>query len=158
MTDGNPIATDRARQTIASYPDYAQAQSAVDYLSDQKFAVQHLSIVGEGLRLVEQVTGRKGYGSAALSGAVSGAATGALLGFVLGLLSLINPVASALVVAFYGLLIGAVLGAVFGLVGHMATGGRRDFSSVGGMQAERYDVLADASVAEEARRLLAERR
>jgi hypothetical protein len=36
-------------------------------------------------------------------------------------------------------------------------GGRRDFSSVGSMWADGYDIVADDEVAEEASRLLAER-
>jgi hypothetical protein len=36
------------------------------------------------------------------------------------------------------------------------TGGRRDFSSVAAMRADRYDVLVDAEVADEATHLLAE--
>jgi hypothetical protein len=56
--------------------------------------------------------------------------------------------------AFWGLVLGAILGAIIGLISHAASGGRRDFSSVGGMEAERYDVLADEEVAEEAQRLL----
>ena len=40
------------------------------------------------------------------------------------------------------------------MLGYAVTGGRRDFSSVGGMQAERYNVMADADVADEAERVL----
>jgi hypothetical protein len=42
-----------ARRVVASFPEYAQAQRAVDYLSDEKFPVERIAIVGEGLRLVE---------------------------------------------------------------------------------------------------------
>ncbi|HZC19486.1 MAG TPA: hypothetical protein VE225_07225 [Rubrobacteraceae bacterium] len=56
--------------------------------------------------------------------------------------------------AFWGLVFGAILGAIIGLISHAASGGQRDFSSVGGMQADHYDVMADEEVAEEARRLL----
>ncbi len=64
------------RTTIASYRDYAEAQAAVDALADRRFLVERLAIVGQGLRTIEQVTGRKGLGRAALDGAVSGALTG----------------------------------------------------------------------------------
>jgi hypothetical protein len=40
---------------------------------------------------------------------------------------------------FVGLLIGAAWGAIFGFVGHWATHGRRDFTSVSTLAAERYD-------------------
>ncbi len=143
------------RRVVASYDAYEEAQRAVDHLSDEGFPVERVAIVGGDLRLVEQVTGRMGYGQAALQGALSGAAIGALFGFFLGLFSLIDPLVSALLVALYGLVFGAVLGAILGLVSHAATGGRRDFSSVTGMQAGRYDIMADEEVAEEASRLLA---
>lgn len=143
------------RRTIATYTDYAAAQRAVDYLSDQHFAVEHTAIVAEGLRIVEQVTGRLNYGRAALAGAASGAATGVFVGFLLGLFSVAAPFAAALSLAFWGLIFGAAIGAIIGLVGYAASGGRRDFSSARGMEAERYLVVADAEVADEAERLLA---
>jgi hypothetical protein len=142
------------RWIVASYGSYAEAQRAVDYLSDEGFAVERVSIVAEGLRFVEQVTGRVGYGRAALQGASSGAFVGLFFGFILGLFSLIDPLVSALALAFWGLILGAILGAIIGLISHAASGGRRDFSSVGGMEADHYNVMADEEVAEEAQRLL----
>lgn len=144
-----------SRHVLASYGSYAEAQRAVDYLSDEGFPVERVSIVAEDLRFVERVTGRKGYGQAALQGAGSGALIGAFFGFFLGLLSLIDPLVSALLVALYGLVFGAILGAILGLLSHALSGGQRDFSSVGGMEAGRYDVVADEEVADEASRLLA---
>lgn len=43
---------------IGSYPTYAEAQRAVDHLSDQEFPVQQVTIVGVDLMQVERVTGR----------------------------------------------------------------------------------------------------
>lgn len=144
-----------SRHVLASYDSYAEAQRAVDYLSDQRFPVERISIVAEDLRFVEQVTGRKGYGQAALQGAGSGAVIGLFFGFFLGLFSLIDPLVSALLVALYGLIFGAILGAIIGLVSHSLSGGQRDFSSIAGMEAGRYNVVADEEVAAEASRLLA---
>ena len=42
---------------IGSYPTYAEAQRAVDHLSDQEFPVQQVTIVGVDLMQVERVTG-----------------------------------------------------------------------------------------------------
>ncbi len=42
---------------IGSYFTYAEAQRAVDYLSDQEFPVQQVTIVGVDLMQVERVTG-----------------------------------------------------------------------------------------------------
>jgi hypothetical protein len=143
------------RRVVASYDSYADAQRAVDHLSDEGFPVERVSIVAEDLRFVEQVTGRIGYGQAALQGAGSGALIGAFFGFFLGLFSIIDPLVSALLVALYGLVFGAIVGAILGLIFYALSGGQRDFSSVGGIEAGRYNVMVDEEVAEEASRLLA---
>jgi uncharacterized protein YqgC (DUF456 family) len=87
---------------IASYGSYAEDQRAVDYLSGEGFPVEWVAIVAENLRFVEQVTGRKGYGQAALQGASSGALIGTFFGLFLGLFSLVDPLVSALVLVLYG--------------------------------------------------------
>lgn len=53
-----------------------------------------------------------------------------------------------------GVLIGAAWGAVFGFFAHWATRGMRDFSSLSGLVAQRYDVLVDDEYAARARQLL----
>jgi hypothetical protein len=54
----------------------------------------------------------------------------------------------------YGLVVGGLIGAALGAGLHLATGGTRDFSSVPGMQAERYEVVVDEDVADRAAELL----
>ena len=49
---------------------------------------------------------------------------------------------------------GAVWGAIFGAIGHAATRGKRDFSSVQVMEAESYDVLVEASHVAQAREMI----
>lgn len=144
-------------EVVASFTSYEDAAAAVDHLADRRFPVDQVAIVAANLRLVEQVLGRRGYGHAASDGAVAGAVTGAFLGFFLGVLSLIAPLTSGLVLAFWGLLTGGVIGAIVGALGHALFGGRRDFRSTRGLDAGRYDLVASASVAEPARRLLAAR-
>ena len=150
-----------SRRMVASYGTYAEAQGAVDRLADEDFPVERLSIVAEGLGFEERVIGRKGYGRAVLeelgAGALPGALIGFVSGFVFGLFGLVDPLVSGLLVAFYGFLFGALLGVVFGLISHSFPGGRRDFSSVDGMRADSYDVVADEECAEEVSRLLAAR-
>jgi hypothetical protein len=94
------------------------------------------------------------YGRAALNGAIQGAAIGVLLGWLFGLFNWIDPIVASITLALYGLIFGAVAGALLGLFTHSLTGGRRDFSSIGGMQAERDELLVDDEVADEAARLL----
>ena len=144
----------RSRRTIASFEDYADAQRVVDRLSDEGFPVEHVAIVGDGLRYVEQVTGRMTTGRAALMGATQGAALGALFGLVFGLIFTIDPNPALLLLVLYGLVTGAIVGALLGAIAHAATGGTRDFASVAGMQADRYEVVVDDDLADRAAGIL----
>jgi hypothetical protein len=154
----SPMTDDAARRgprrVVATFDNYRDAERAVDALSDQRFPVDRVSIVGRDLRLVEQVTGRMTYGRSALHGALSGALVGALIGWLFTVFNWFDPVVARGWLILDGLWFGALAGALFGLLAHALTGGRRDFASVGGMQAEHYDVLVDEEVADEAARLL----
>src|SRR3954463_1971441 len=93
---------------VGSYPTYAEAQRAVDYLSDQEFPVQQVTIVGVDLMQVERVTGRLTWGKVLGGGVLSGAWLGLFIGLVLGIFSPNN---------MYGVLItGLVAGVFFGLI------------------------------------------
>jgi hypothetical protein len=144
-----------ARQVIATFDDYADAERAVDYLSDQRFEVDRVAIVGREMEYYEQVLGRLNFGGAALRGAGSGAFVGALIGWIFGLFNWIQPLVSAVVLACYGLVFGAIVGAVVGLLVHALQRGRRDFHSVSGLRPRYYDVVADVEVADRALQLLA---
>lgn len=136
---------------VSSYDTYAEAQRAVDRLSDAGFPVQHVQIVGRDLQLVETVTGRLTKGRAALAGAASGAWFGLFIGLLVGLFTS-GPEWLGLVLG--GVLIGAFWGAVFGFLAHLATGGMRDFASLRGLVAKTYDVLVADEHAARARELL----
>src|SRR6478672_11837938 len=144
-----------APQVIATFDNYADAERAVDYLSDQHFEVDRLAIVGRELEYVEQILGRMDYGTAALRGAGSGAMVGALIGWIFGLFNWVEPLISGLVLAGYGLLFGAIVGALFGLVVYALQRHQRDFQSVSGLRPKYYDVVADVVVADRALQLLA---
>ena len=141
-----------ARRTIACFDRYEDAQALVDHLSDNGFPVERLSIVGRDLRLVERVTGRLNATRAALGGAGSGAAFAALFGLLFGLWFSPDGV-SLLATVLYWLVVGAAFGALLGVLGYSATGGQRDFTSVAGVQASHFEVVADEEVAGEAQRL-----
>jgi hypothetical protein len=138
---------------VGSYDSYAQAQAAVDYLSDQKFPVENVTIVGTDLRLVEKVLGRLTVGRAIAAGAAGGAWWGLFVGLLLGIFATSGSTWIAAVLT--GLVIGLVFGALFGWVGYASTRGRRDFTSISQIVAGRYDVLCAPDRAEEARALLA---
>ncbi len=139
-----------SKRVVATYGSYEEAERAVDHLADEDFPVERLSIVGSDLRMVEQVTGRMSYASAAGAGAAAGAWTGSLFGLIFALFLTDDAGVSALGVLLYGLVFGALMGALFGVGAYALTAGRRDFASVSGLQAGRYDVLADVEVAEDA--------
>ena len=136
-----------AWNTVASYDDYADAQRAVDLLSDDGFPVEHLDIVGSDLRLVERVTGRLTKARAASAGAASGAWFGLLMGLLLGIFTSGSWFGLLLV----GAVVGAAWGAIFGYLGHAATRGARDFASARTLVAARYDVVARNGYADAAR-------
>jgi hypothetical protein len=136
-----------AQRTVASYATYAEAERAVDFLADRRFPVERTAIVGRGLQSVERVTGRLTTWRAAGRAALTGAVVGALFGWLFGLFDLVNPLVAGALLALYGAVFGAVVGGLLGLLGHALTGGRRDFSSVSGLRALTYDILADADVA-----------
>jgi hypothetical protein len=148
--DEGPRHGEPARRVIASYEDYEDAVAAVDHLADRKFPVERMAIVGHDVRLVEQVTGRLTYATAAAHGAAAGALPGALIGWVFGLFDWVDPLRASLFLAFYGLVFGAVLGGLLNVVVFAMQRGRRDFTTVRVMQPSRYDILADAEVAERA--------
>jgi hypothetical protein len=138
---------------VGSYDSYEQAQAAVDYLSDEKFAVENVTIVGSDLRMIETVTGRLTMGRAIAAGAAGGAWWGLFVGLLLGIFSSTGGAWIGAVLT--GLLIGLAFGAAFGGVGYAATRGRRDFTSTSKIVASRYDVLCNPAHAQEAREMLA---
>ena len=138
---------------VGSYATYAEAQRAVDFLSDNEFPVENVTIVGSDLQMVERVTGRLTRGRAALGGAATGAWFGLFVGTLLGIFA--EESTSFWVLLLSGVAYGAIFGAIFGFIGHAATGGRRDFTSNSQIVAGRYDVLCQAQHAEGARDLLA---
>jgi hypothetical protein len=149
----NPIpvaVTARPTETLREFTTYEEAQALVDRLSDAGFPVERLRIVGTGIRSVEQVTGRLTTGRATAGGAFTGAWFGVLMGLILSLFTIAFAWPAVLLGS---LIVGAIWGAVLGFVVHWATGGRRDFSSVHGLAADRYGVQVDAGYEAEAARV-----
>lgn len=145
-----------SQKVVAIFSTYADAERAVDRLADLDFPVEKTAIVGRDLHTVEKVTGRLTWASVAGRSALAGAVTGALIGWIFGLFHWINPVQAAVLLALYGAIFGVILGALMGLLMYAFSRGRRDFVSVSALSADRYDLLVDADVADEAARLLAE--
>jgi hypothetical protein len=136
-------------RVIGSYASYEEAQAVVDTLSDRMFPVEHIAIIGRDLHMVEEVTGRLTAWRAALAGAATGAWFGLLIGLVFWIVS-----PWGLGAMLSSLPLGIVFGAGWGAAAHLATGGRKDFSSLRAMSASRYEIVVDTPYAEDALRVL----
>jgi hypothetical protein len=137
-------------ESIGRYTSYLDAQKAVDYLADNKFAVQQVAIIGNDLKSVERVTGRLSYPRVALASAASGAWFGLFVGLILGLFAgsdMISTVPSSIA-------LGAIFWLLFGVITYALQRGKRDFTSVSQVVATSYDVIVEPGLAGEARRLL----
>jgi hypothetical protein len=137
-------------QSLGVYDEYADAQKAVDFLSDHEFPVENCMIVGTELKQVERVTGRLTYNRVAVGGLLSGVWLGLFVGLVLSLFDNQNAFVTILSTALFG----AVFGLVWALIGFAATRGQRDFSSVSRIVATRYEVLVEHKLAAQGRELL----
>ena len=133
------------------YATYLEAQHAVDHLSDKEFPVQHVTIVGTDLRMVERITGRLTYARVALAGLMSGAWFGLAVGVLLSLFSSTSQQALPIPAA---MAIGAAFGILFSVISHSFSGGKRDFTSASQIVAGSYAVLCAAEHAGQARALL----
>jgi hypothetical protein len=138
-------------QSLGVYDDYAGAQKAVDFLSDNEFAVQNCLIVGTELKQLERVTGRLTTGRVALGGLLSGVWLGLFVGLIFSLFGDQHPLVTILSTAAFG----AAFGVIWALVGYAATRGQRDFSSVSMIVATKYEVLVEHKFAAQGRELLA---
>ena len=73
---------------VGSFDTYAEAQEAVDSLSDREFPVEKLTIVGVDLMQVENITGRLTWGRVLGGGALSGLWMGMFIGLIFALFAM----------------------------------------------------------------------
>lgn len=137
-------------RVLTSVRSYSEAQHHVDTLSDAGFPVENIRIVGIGLEMVEQVTGRRTTWTSAWQGAVSGAWMGIFFGLLFSLFAPVIPWQVILTAIALGLVFGAVSGAFV----HAVQGGKRDFSSVATTRASHYEIHVVAGLMEDASRIL----
>lgn len=137
---------------VGSFKTYAEAQRAVDGLSDKEFPVQKLSIVGVDLMQVESITGRLTWPKVLGAGALSGVWMGVFIGLIF---SLFAEPGTGWVIFFWSMLIGAIFGLIFAAMGYAFSGGNRDFSSATTIVAGRYDILCEPDAAPHARDMIA---
>ncbi|AXT84185.1 hypothetical protein C6I20_02555 [Aeromicrobium sp. A1-2] len=139
-------------QSLGVFDQYTDAQKAVDFLSDNKFAVENVLIVGTELRQVERVTGRLTWRRVLMAGAGAGVWLGLFIGL---LVSLFSDGSSFLSAVAGGIVLGLVFGVTSAAFGYAATRGQRDFSSVQKVVATKYEVLVEHKLLAQAQELLA---
>jgi hypothetical protein len=154
MPSSPPPDLNHTRRAVTSVNRYEDAEHAVDWLSDHDFPVDHVSIVGTGLRYVEQVSGRMTTGKAALFGIGYGALLGLVWGLLFGALFTTDDASFWGLMAF-SILVGVIFGGLVGAISQAWTDGDRDFSSTSATRADRYEVQVEDGYAAEAQRLLA---
>ncbi|GAA1704577.1 general stress protein [Propioniferax innocua] len=140
-------------QSVATHDDYAEAQKAVDFLSDKGFPVENLMICGTDLKLIERVTGRRSWGSVIAGGALNGVFTGLLIGLLFSFFAepgMLGPVFAL------GIGLAVVFNIIMSAISYAATGGRRDFNSITQTVPTRFEILCEHKHAARARELLME--
>lgn len=96
---------------VAEFRSKKAAHAAVEYLSSQGIKVRGVTLVGEGVRVIEQVMGPIPYGRVALRGAMSGAWMGLFVGILLSVTRENSPVSwsgSMLIGVAIGMLVAVV--------------------------------------------------
>ncbi|MBN9644889.1 magnesium transporter [Corynebacterium sp. CCM 8862] len=149
-----PVKAMPAGWPVGSFTSYAEAQAAVDMLSDDgDFPVKDISIIGVDLMEVEKVVGRLSWGKVLGRGALSGAWMGLFIGLLISMFQteLVAPLVA-------GLAMGVVFGLVTAGVPYAMSRGTRDFATTTEIIANRYDVICAPDSARRARDLISRHR
>jgi ABC-type multidrug transport system fused ATPase/permease subunit len=139
-------------EELGRFENYPDAQEMVNTLVSNGITAGALSIVGTDVTLVERVTGKIGYGRAALSSAISGSWLGAIAGLIVVVIDpndFITPVLA-------GILIGSGAGMVIGMmIFTFSKGKRRLYRSMQQVIAQSYRVLVESAEHQKATQALA---
>ncbi len=136
-------------QSTTHFAPLLGGPAPVDRMSGCGFPVEHVRIVGDGVRTSSTSPKVMTKGKAALAGSASGAWFGVIVGLLFAIV-VVGPLWLWMVLV--AVVVGAIWGAIFGFAAHWSTRGRRDFSSVQTLRAQRYDVYVAAEHAAEAAR------
>lgn len=137
---------------LGTYETYLEAQQVIERISrNEQFPLDSLSIVGNDLKRIEQVTGRLSYGRAAGAGALSGMWFGLFVGV---LFSVFSP-RLAFVPIVAAALIGAAAGLLFSVISYAVTKRQRDFSSISQVVASNFQVIVRPDLTARAQQALA---
>lgn len=147
-----PTVGENPPSKLAEYGRYADAQQAVDRLSDEGFAMSGVTIVWAGLRHIEHVTGRRTVATAARDGLLSGAWFGLIIGILFA--SFADSSTSLVATAITYSIVGALTVATFQALQHWGRRGTRDFATVGRMDALSYEVWVESPLLAQAQQIL----
>lgn len=128
---------------VAAYATHAEAQAAVDYLSDHDFDIREVTIVGTDIHLVEHITGRLTPLRVAFSGATSGLLWGAFLGLMMSFVNTTIPGNAWIAIGLAG---GAMAGMTLALISYLLRRGQRDFMSHTHVIAGKYALVVARNV------------
>ena len=139
-----------AGEVVATFGDYVRAQKAVSTLVAGDVPARDITIVGTGLRSVERVTGKLGWGSAARTGSINGTLLGVFFAAIVAI-----GMPDAPLQLFAGvLLMGIAFGMLMSLLSYSFVRRRRDYASFTQVLAEQYEVTVVAASVHKARGVL----
>lgn len=137
-------------ETVLTVSEYTAAQKAVSKLIEAEVPAKEIAIVGIGVRTIEKITGRLGFGFVIRSGVVNGVLIGLFFGAIMVLTSPEAPI--QLFAAF--LFIGVAVGMCLSLITYLLVRRRRDYASTTQLSADTYEVRVRATSLAKAREAL----
>ena len=143
-----------AQRAVTVHEEYRAAQRTTARLTDAGVAGHRIAVVGSGLGVRKRDRGRLSAADVTRRGAAFGLTIGALVGWLLPLFDIMTARMATPWVLVNAAILGAMLGAAVALLGQGLTRGQRWFSQPANVRAQRYEVLVDADIADEAVRLL----
>lgn len=144
------LPTPEVGETVATYSKYEGAQRAVSKLIEKEIPARDIAIVGKGLRSVEKVTGKLGWGRAAWQGALNGL----LFGMLISAFAVIWVPEAGIAMIGGVLLIGVAFGMAMRILNYSLVRRRRDYASMMAITAERYEVTVAGTYTAKSREIL----
>lgn len=135
-------------QKVATFSSYAQAHSAVNYLSAQKFPIEKLTIIGTDVHLVERVTGRLSYSRVAIAGATTGSWFGLFVGVLFSVFG--SEGGERWPTILTAVAFGTAIGILFSVVSFALSSGKHAFTSTNQAVATTYTVMCEDHLAQQA--------
>jgi len=144
------LPTPEVGETVATYSKYEGAQRAVSKLIEKEVPARDIAIVGKGLRSVEKITGKLGWGRAAWQGALNGL----LFGMLISAFAVIWVPEAGMPMIGGVLLIGVAFGMALRILNYSLIRRRRDYASMMTITAERYEVSVTGLYTAKSREIL----